>query len=664
MRPLVKPMSVIAWETTKQCPLRCKHCRADADASLHHDELSTDEGKKLIDGIAHAYENALLILSGGEPMARPDIYELAEYAHEQKLRVVMSPCGPSITPESVVKMKAAHISALSISIDGKDAQTHDAFRGIPGIYDKTLVGISHARVNGMPFQINCTVTKFNMFQIPEMIQQAVILGAMALDLFFLVPTGRGKALEPFALSAEECETILSHLVEFQRVAPIPIRVTCAPQWVRVADQNGFQTQGHGGSRGCLAGRGFLFVSHKGRVQPCGFLQLNCGELRSNDFNLSEILNQSDVLQRLQKPQNYHGTCAHCPYGTRCGGCRARAYEATGDYLDDEPYCIFSQQQQKKLLNVLQEGLPLEKDAVTLLAQRVNRSADDCVRFVSARREQKLIRRFGAIFDSASLGYRSLLVTVDAPESMSDVLAAKIQNYPQITHSYARRGKPAFWFTFTARETHFDAEFQLIKEALAPYDVYPLPALEKYKVQVLFDFGLSRPATTMVPTLSPKIPLTATMKRIVRLMQVDTEFRVDYFEALSEKLSISVEELCTTLQSMKDCGMLRRIGAILYHRAAGVTHNAMAVWDVPASDASRYGSILAQSPAVTHCYFRRVPSHLIPGGLFAMVHASTAESMTDTLSQLCAHANLPQPHLYFSQKEYKKASPLFFMEDVK
>ncbi len=332
-------MMVVAWETTKSCPLRCQHCRADASSKAFENELSTAEGKQLLDGMAQAFPNPMIILSGGEPMAREDIYELAQYAVSKKIRVVMSPCGPSITPETVEKMKQAQISCLSISLDGKDAETHDAFRGIEGIYEQTLRGISYARGGGMPFQINSTITRLNAHQIPEMLANAVELGAMALDLFFLVPTGRGKGLSQFALDAESHEETLRQVVQLQKDAPIPIRVTCAPHWVRIHDQMGLPiAEGHGGSKGCLAGKGFLFVSHRGVIQPCGFLQLSCGDLRQNNFDFKAIYQTSEVLRNIQDPQLYTGSCGKCKYNVRCGGCRARAYEMTGNYLSEEPFC--------------------------------------------------------------------------------------------------------------------------------------------------------------------------------------------------------------------------------------------------------------------------------------------------------------------------------------
>lgn len=333
-------MIVIAWETTRHCILRCRHCRGAATEARSSRELTSSEGLRMIRQIADRFENPMLILTGGEPMSRPDIWTLAETAVKAGIRTVMSPCGPLITESTAKQMLNAGISRISVSLDGADAVTHDDFRGIPGIFKQTLAGIAHAKASGVSFQINSTISKLNAHQIPQILGLAQTLGADALDLFFLVPTGRGKALADLALSADEHEVTLQKTAKLSLSSPIPIRVTCAPHYVRIREELGMKTiPGHGGgSQGCLAGRRFLFVSHEGIVQPCGFLQLNCGNLRDCDFDLKSVYDTSVVLQNLRNPDIYQGACGSCMYRQRCGGCRARAYEHCGDYLAAEPFC--------------------------------------------------------------------------------------------------------------------------------------------------------------------------------------------------------------------------------------------------------------------------------------------------------------------------------------
>lgn len=329
-------MNIIAWETTRSCPLACKHCRGAAERGPYENELTNSEGRRLLEQIAQKMETPMVILTGGEPMFRSDIWDLATYAHTLGVRCVMSPCGALITQETAKIMFDCFIRQISISLDGPNPETHDDFRGIPGAFEQAIRGIKLAQDAGVNVQINCTVSRKNVDQIDQMLALALVLKANALDLFFLVPTGRGKGLAPIALNADETERALEKIKDLLQTSPIPIRVTCAPQWKRIL---GDSVQGAG--RGCLAGKGFIFVSHIGDVQPCGFLNLKCGNVRENDFDLAEIIANSEDLKAIRDVDAYHGACGGCAFRHQCGGCRARAYETSGDYLGTEEGCVLS-----------------------------------------------------------------------------------------------------------------------------------------------------------------------------------------------------------------------------------------------------------------------------------------------------------------------------------
>ena len=332
---------VVAWETTRRCALRCRHCRGSARDHEYGGELNTREGTRLIDALA-AFSKPMLILTGGEPMSRPDIYELARHATDQGLRVVMAPCGPLITQRSAARMKQAGVGAISISLDGASPWTHDAFRGVDGAFDAALRGLAEARKAGIPFQINSTVTRDSADDLPALLDLAVRLGARTLDLFFLVPTGRGKALAALALPPDRHETVLNWVYDADRRSPIRVRSTCAPHYARVRLQRNAAEGDAPAQRGsgCMAGRGFVFVSHTGTLQPCGFLDVPCGDLRSGDFDFRRLYEQSDVFLALSDVDGYRGKCGVCEFRRVCGGCRARAYAAGGDFLGEEPFCAY------------------------------------------------------------------------------------------------------------------------------------------------------------------------------------------------------------------------------------------------------------------------------------------------------------------------------------
>jgi radical SAM protein with 4Fe4S-binding SPASM domain len=355
---------VIAWETTRRCALRCKHCRGSARDEDYGGELSTDECLKVIDSIA-AFSKPILILTGGEPMARDDIYTLARHASDAGLRVVMAPCGHLITPETARKLKDVGVMAISISIDGATPEAHDAFRGVPGAYERTIQGLQHAIDAGIPFQINTTITKQNVDDLPAIHDLAVRLGAAKFDVFFLVPTGRGSALRDLALSPAESEAALKWVLEKSRTSPMSIKITCAPHSVRIWDELGGGTSsqaipavgGHPGGHpggppgghgrppmspatGCMAGDGFVFISHTGILQPCGFLDVASGDLRSVDLDFQRAYRESTVFGALWDKGGYEGKCGACEFLETCGGCRARAFAKTGDFLSAEPGCSY------------------------------------------------------------------------------------------------------------------------------------------------------------------------------------------------------------------------------------------------------------------------------------------------------------------------------------
>ncbi|NJB67607.1 heme b synthase [Desulfobaculum xiamenense] len=340
----VPPLRLIAWEITRSCNLACKHCRAEAHTEPYPGELSTDEAKALIDTFPET-GSPIIIFTGGEPMMRKDWPELVRYAKGKDLRCVMAPNGTLITPETAREMKDAGIERVSISIDGPDATSHDAFRGVEGAFAASMRGIEYLKQAGLEFQINTTVTKGNLGMFRDIFHLCEKIGAAAWHIFLLVPTGRGAELGEEIISAEEYEAVLNWFYDFRKTTDMQLKATCAPHYHRILRQRAkedgipvtFENFGLDAvSRGCLGGVGFCFISHTGQVQPCGYLELDCGNIRTTPF--PEIWAKSKHFLEFRNQDCFEGKCGVCEYHKVCAGCRARAYTMNGSHLAEEPLC--------------------------------------------------------------------------------------------------------------------------------------------------------------------------------------------------------------------------------------------------------------------------------------------------------------------------------------
>jgi len=364
------PPRLIFWETTAGCNLACIHCRriTVADELLPQD-LTTEESFDLIDQIA-TFARPIFVLSGGEPLFRPDIFEIARHASDAGLIVALATNGTLIDADVARQIKASGVRRVSISFDGADAATHDTFRGA-GAFDLALAGMAHLRQQGVPYQINTTVARHNLHQMDETLALAKGSGAVALHLFLLVPVGCGVEItEDQQITPEEYEGVLNWLYDAEIEGGIELKATCAPHYFRIVRQRqaeerregvirqrpashhrqervgGDGHRGHPGGRhalnamtkGCLAGTGVCFISHRGEVFPCGYLPVEAGNIRQRPFR--EIWEDSPLFAELRDPDLLGGKCGLCEFKRVCGGCRARAYGMTLEYLGEEPYCTY------------------------------------------------------------------------------------------------------------------------------------------------------------------------------------------------------------------------------------------------------------------------------------------------------------------------------------
>lgn len=346
-------MRLVAWESTAACNLACVHCRAEAKTDPDPGELDTAEVKTLVRDIASMPRTApgplIFIISGGEPLVRPDVFEIAAYSSACGLHTVVGTNGTLLDRTTVKMLLEARVAGLSVSLDGPGPETHDEFRAVPGAFEDATRGLAEARRQGLPFQINTTVTGRTARHLPAMLEKAVELGASTWDVFMLVPTGRGAS--EAGVSAADYERILAWVAEKSVSAPIQVKVTCGPHYARVWRRRVGTEGGHparaslpgraGPPRpptGCLAGDGFCFVSRVGDVNPCGYLPVSAGNVRERSF--SDIYASSPVLGDLRDPGRLGGKCGRCEYGEVCRGCRARAFSMSGDYLAEEPLCLW------------------------------------------------------------------------------------------------------------------------------------------------------------------------------------------------------------------------------------------------------------------------------------------------------------------------------------
>lgn len=345
-KPRRDTLRLVAWEITRNCNLSCVHCRASATNGPYTGELDTPACLRLLDQIAEV-GSPIIILTGGEPLLRPDIFEVAQYGTDKGLKMVMAVNGTLVDAPTARRMAESGIKRISVSLDAATSDRHDAFRGVPGAFEGALRGIEFAKAAGIEFQINTTITKANFGEIEKIQALAIRLGAAAHHIFLLVPTGRGKYIIDQEISAEEYEKTLNWFYDQRGKTPLQLKATCAPHYYRILRQRAkednisitFQSHGLDAvTRGCLGGVGFCFISHQGVVQPCGFLQMNCGDITQRSF--SEIWRDSPQFLKLRNYDALEGKCGACEYRKVCGGCRARAFEATGDFMAEEPLCSY------------------------------------------------------------------------------------------------------------------------------------------------------------------------------------------------------------------------------------------------------------------------------------------------------------------------------------
>lgn len=350
---------IVIWEVTQACDLACIHCRAEAQPHRNPLELSREEGFKLLDEVKR-FGNPLFVITGGDPLKREDVFDFIEYGVKIGLRMAMTPSAtPLLTRDNIFKCVDKGLSRMAISLDGATAASHDRFRQVTGSYQLTMNAVNSAREAKLPIQINTTVTNYNKAELEEISQLVKGFDAVLWSVFFLVPCGRGE--EKDDITGEEYEEVLNWLYEKSLVMPYNIKTTAATHYRRVilqrkkaerqatGEREGGNFQGpgfamfkdgmHRAPRGVNDGNGFVFISHMGEIYPSGFMPISAGNVRKD--SLVNIYREAPLFKDLRDEEKLKGKCGACAeYKKVCGGSRARAYAVHGDYLAEEPKCIY------------------------------------------------------------------------------------------------------------------------------------------------------------------------------------------------------------------------------------------------------------------------------------------------------------------------------------
>jgi radical SAM protein len=374
MFDIAKKPFIIFWELTRACKLACKHCRAKAQRDRHPEELTTEQAYDVVEQVrSFGDPYPLIVITGGDPLMRDDVFDIIEYAVSRGVRTAIAFSGTDIGRKSIEKLKSAGISRIAISLDASTAEIHDSFRGVRGTFDVSIEILKASMDVGIPVQINTTVTTRNIRDLPDIAKLALRYNVALWDVFFVVPTGRAKA--EFMPSSQEFEDILNWLYDVTKLG-LNVKSSAATHFRRIElqrekgiknvsdlyhtlrdelkelersrDEEGIIVSGGRGRSlvrdgirrmmGVTDGRGMLFISHVGEVYPSGFLPLVAGNIK--ETTLSKIYNESKIFRELKNPDMLKGKCGMCEFRRICGGSRARAYAMNGDYLAEEPRCIY------------------------------------------------------------------------------------------------------------------------------------------------------------------------------------------------------------------------------------------------------------------------------------------------------------------------------------
>lgn len=340
---------LVIWESTRACDLVCRHCRAQAQSRPHRDQLTTAEGRALLDHVRDAFGPVLMVITGGDPLKRPDLDELIAHGHARGLRMTIAPSAtPLLTEARIDRLRAAGIQRMALSLDGADAATHDGFRRVAGTFARTQAAFAHAERIGLETQMNTSLGRHNLDQFADIAAIGRFHGIVLWSVFQLVATGRARA--GMMLAPADQERIFARLAAIAEdpAWPFDVKTTAGQPFYRVRAQRlmrrdgaagrSWQAQGLRAPRSVNDGKGICFISHVGEVQPSGFLQIPLGNVRERA--LADIYRDDPTFRRLRRAATFAGKCGVCEYNDLCGGSRSRAWSLGGDPFGSDPTCLY------------------------------------------------------------------------------------------------------------------------------------------------------------------------------------------------------------------------------------------------------------------------------------------------------------------------------------
>lgn len=507
-----KPPRLISWNVTLRCPLRCPHCYVNAGDREAESVLSTEEAYAVIDQICEL-GSPVVILSGGEPLMRDDIFKIARYGTDKGLKMAMGTSGVLIDEKTARDIRDSGIRRVAISIDSADPEVHDTFRGVHGAWERAVQGARHCIHEGIGVQINMTVLSSGIQAINDVVTLGTSLGITDYQLFFPVPTGRGNEIH--WLTPQVYEDLIRDVLVTYQGSGVNIRPTCAPQFRRIADTLGISNPSWG--RGCIAGISYFRIFADGDVTPCPYLPARAGNVR--EVTLKKIWNESPVFSVLRDPSLLTGKCGKCGFNDICGGCRARSYKAggamtdscgvitrpdnpEGDLCGEDPWCRYEpgsestgnhfppiDRTDRALLDLLQDDFPLVSRPFDVIASRLGIPEDEVMRRLVQLQEQKIVRGLSPVLESRQVGLSATtLVALRVPDEKIRTVARLINAYPEVSHNYRRDHTYSLWFTLAAKDENRIRDIvQEIKTlaGLMEQDILELPTVRRFKIDVRF-----------------------------------------------------------------------------------------------------------------------------------------------------------------------------------